>query len=58
MIESTIGKGFDYDKHGNNRQVLAAMKERMSLAGGTCSISSEVGQGTSVQICIAILIDL
>ncbi len=44
------GKGFDYEQHGQQSSGLAAMKERMILVGGTCSITSTESQGTLVCI--------
>jgi signal transduction histidine kinase len=44
------GKGFDLEQYGESSSGLAAMKERMILVGGTCSISSKEGQGTTVQL--------
>ncbi len=45
-----LGKGFNvYDKIKTSPG-LAAMKERMQLVGGDCTIVSIMGEGTSVTI--------
>lgn len=44
-----FGKGFQPMDHRDSSG-LAAMKERMLLAGGQCVISSKIGEGTSVEI--------
>ncbi|MFC3883496.1 sensor histidine kinase [Bacillus songklensis] len=44
------GKGFDVEKALNKSSGLAAMKERMNLAGGKCLITSKLGEGTSIEI--------
>lgn len=46
------GKGFNVEEKLdiNHSSGLEAMKERMSLAGGECLISSAIGKGTSVEI--------
>jgi two-component system sensor histidine kinase NreB len=47
-----FGKGFQMEDHDYNNQSsgLAAMKERMLLTGGQCTISSKIGEGTSIDI--------
>ncbi|HJV32364.1 MAG TPA: ATP-binding protein, partial [Bacillales bacterium] len=47
-----FGQGFLMDEHTGNFQSsgLAAMKERMLLSGGECTISSKIGEGTSIEI--------
>jgi signal transduction histidine kinase len=47
-----FGRGFLLEEHAGNIQLsgLAAMKERMLLAGGECIISSKIGEGTSIEI--------
>ncbi|PLR76858.1 two-component sensor histidine kinase [Bacillus sp. V3-13] len=47
---SDAGKGFDVEKAMNQSSGLAAMNERMILAGGKCHISSTVGKGTMIRI--------
>lgn len=47
---SDSGKGFEVDKNMTITSGLAAMKERMSLAGGHCYISSNIGEGTLITI--------
>jgi two-component system sensor histidine kinase NreB len=46
-----FGKGFNCSDtcHGN-ASGLAAIKERMHQAGGDCTISSKIGEGTTVEI--------
>jgi len=46
------GKGFQLEEHQENSRSLgiAAMKERMLLAGGLCQISSKIGEGTSIEL--------
>ncbi|WHY87413.1 sensor histidine kinase [Neobacillus novalis] len=47
-----FGKGFHQAEHGGNNQSsgIAAMKERMLLTGGQCTISSKIGEGTSIEL--------
>jgi signal transduction histidine kinase len=47
-----FGSGFilDENTYKNQSSGLAAMKERMLLAGGDCIISSKIGEGTSIEI--------
>lgn len=47
-----FGKGFAVEETTleSRSSGLAAMKERMHLVGGTCSISSEIGAGTTIEI--------
>jgi signal transduction histidine kinase len=47
-----FGSGFILDENTckNQSSGLAAMKERMLLAGGDCIISSKIGEGTSIEI--------
>ncbi|WML42924.1 ATP-binding protein [Neobacillus sp. PS3-40] len=47
-----FGRGFLIEEHVGNLQTsgLAAMKERMHLAGGDCIISSKIGEGTSIEL--------
>ncbi|MEH7335351.1 histidine kinase [Neobacillus drentensis] len=47
-----FGKGFQpvEPKEHTFSSGLAAMKERMYLTGGECTISSKIGEGTSIQI--------
>ncbi|PLR83614.1 two-component sensor histidine kinase [Bacillus canaveralius] len=47
---SDAGKGFDVKKAINQSSGLAAMHERMILAGGQCHISSAIGKGTTIRI--------
>lgn len=50
MVIEDDGKGFAYDAHGKQSSGLAAMKERMYLVGGTCQISSTMGEGTIIRV--------
>jgi len=47
-----FGKGFHQEELSKNPYALgiAAMKERMLLTGGTFTISSKIGKGTSIEI--------
>ncbi len=47
-----FGKGFQLDEQNdiNYSSGLAAMKERMLLTGGQCTISSKIGEGTSIEL--------
>ncbi|MBU8917946.1 sensor histidine kinase [Bacillus sp. FJAT-29953] len=47
-----FGKGFQPEEFQGNEPSsgLAAMKERMLLIGGKCVISSNIGEGTSIEI--------
>lgn len=47
-----FGKGFNLDESAIPFQSsgLAAMKERMLLAGGNCHISSTIGEGTLIEL--------
>lgn len=51
-----FGKGFQPEKHADSHQFsgLAAMRERMHLTGGHCTISSKIGEGTSIEISLPI----
>ncbi|ETI70597.1 sensor histidine kinase [Neobacillus vireti] len=46
------GKGFQPDEQEDSIQSsgLAAMQERMLLTGGQCTISSKIGEGTSIEL--------
>lgn len=46
------GKGFhpEYNEKKYQSSGIAAMKERMLLAGGQCVISSKIGEGTSIEV--------
>ncbi|WP_160723893.1 sensor histidine kinase [Bacillus sp. USDA818B3_A] len=48
------GKGFQLDEHEESPQSsgIAIMKERMHLTGGKCSISSKIGEGTSIELIV------
>lgn len=49
-IEDT-GPGFDVQTlHGNGGLGLRSMQERAWLAGGTCSITSQPGRGTRIEV--------
>jgi signal transduction histidine kinase len=48
IIIKDYGKGFELTERQSFG--IAAMKERMFLIGGTCVISSKVGEGTSIEI--------
>ena len=50
MIIEDHGKGFDYEQQGKQSSGLEAMKERMYLVGGTCQVSSAIGEGTIVRV--------
>jgi two-component system sensor histidine kinase NreB len=50
MIIEDHGKGFDYEQQGKQSSGLEAMKERMYLVGGTCQVSSAIGEGTMVRV--------
>lgn len=50
MVIADDGKGFDYDEQRRQSSGLAAMKERMYLVGGTCQISSTLGEGTIIRV--------
>ncbi|MED3562972.1 sensor histidine kinase [Bacillus xiapuensis] len=47
-----FGRGFQPEEHEITSPLsgIAAMKERMLLTGGQCSISSKIGEGTSIEI--------
>jgi signal transduction histidine kinase len=47
-----FGSGFQPEVHERNEHSsgLAAMKERMLLTGGLCSISSKIGEGTMIEL--------
>lgn len=47
-----FGKGFQHVEQGDSNQSsgIAAMKERMLLTGGQCTISSKIGEGTSIEL--------
>lgn len=46
-----FGKGFQLDQIKTDQSSgLAAMKERMLLTGGDCTISSTIGEGTSIEL--------
>jgi two-component system sensor histidine kinase NreB len=47
-----FGKGFQQVEHGDSNQSsgIAAMKERMLLTGGQCTISSKIGEGTFIEL--------
>ncbi|MFS1516688.1 sensor histidine kinase [Bacillus sp. SCS-151] len=44
------GKGFDVNTGMKKSTGLAAMIERLVLIGGTCTITSNIGEGTSIDI--------
>jgi signal transduction histidine kinase len=52
IIIKDFGQGFNLEESlkPDHSSGLAAMKERMHLAGGDCSISSTIGEGTSIEI--------
>ncbi|MDP4083361.1 MAG: histidine kinase [Bacillota bacterium] len=47
-----FGRGFQINEQQTEHSFfgIAAMKERMLLAGGECIISSKIGEGTSIEI--------
>ncbi|OCA83356.1 two-component sensor histidine kinase [Bacillus sp. FJAT-27225] len=49
-----FGKGFEFNQgvHPFKTSGLAAMKERMLLAGGDCRISSTIGEGTRIELAL------
>jgi signal transduction histidine kinase len=51
-----FGKGFELagDMQPAKTSGLAAMKERMLLAGGDCTISSTIGEGTRIELTLPI----
>lgn len=46
------GRGFDPDALPDDRFGLVGMNERARLMGGTLSLSSEAGEGTTLSVCI------
>ncbi|MBU8878025.1 sensor histidine kinase [Bacillus sp. FJAT-29790] len=44
------GKGFDVEKGMNQSTGLAAMRERMHLIGGKWTLSSKIGEGTTIKL--------
>jgi signal transduction histidine kinase len=50
IVIADEGKGFIISDKINHSSGLAAMKERMFLAGGDCIIASALGKGTAVTI--------
>lgn len=51
-----FGKGFQYEDVDKSSG-LAAMKERMLLTGGRCTISSKIGEGTLVELSLPLTVD-
>jgi signal transduction histidine kinase len=53
IVITDYGKGFEL----SNIQSfgIAAMKERMFLIGGTCVVSSKVGEGTAIEISLPMM---
>lgn len=49
IVIKDYGKGFQTEEYQHSPG-LAAMKERMHLAGGECIISSKIGKGTIIQV--------
>ncbi|MED4227384.1 sensor histidine kinase [Neobacillus cucumis] len=47
-----FGRGFKLEEHEDSHHSsgLAVMKERMLLTGGKCTISSKIGEGTSIEL--------
>ena len=47
-----FGKGFELEERSKQNPLsgLAAMRERMLLAGGDCCISSKIGGGTEIEL--------
>ncbi|MFK9095140.1 sensor histidine kinase [Bacillus salipaludis] len=47
-----FGQGFQLEEHNDQHHSsgIAAMKERMLLTGGQCTISSKIGEGTSIEL--------
>ncbi|MCQ6274366.1 sensor histidine kinase [Bacillus sp. V3B] len=56
MLIEDGGKGFDYDEQWKQSSGLAAMKERMYLVGGTCRVSSTMGEGTMIRVSLPLKI--
>ncbi|MGJ7919358.1 sensor histidine kinase [Neobacillus sp. LXY-4] len=54
IMITDFGKGFNLYDNENSASGLAAMKERMGLAGGDCTITSSIGEGTTVHILLPI----
>ncbi|RHW41509.1 sensor histidine kinase [Neobacillus notoginsengisoli] len=52
VVIKDFGQGFDLEDSPQTYQSsgLAAMKERMLLAGGNCHISSTIGEGTLIEL--------
>jgi len=44
-----FGKGFDVESAMDHSPGLASMIERMGLIGGSCTISSQIQEGTSIE---------
>jgi signal transduction histidine kinase len=49
LIIRDFGQGFKLEEVDNTLGI-SAMKERMHLTGGDCTISSTIGEGTSIEI--------
>lgn len=49
-----LGIGFDVKEITNPSPGLSAMKERMHIVGGDCSVTSNIGEGTTVKILLSI----
>jgi signal transduction histidine kinase len=52
-----FGRGFQQDENDiiNPSSGIAAMKERMLLTGGQCTISSKIGEGTSIVLALPLV---
>ncbi len=52
-----FGSGFQADELSGEKSFsgLAAMKERMLLAGGHCHITSKIGEGTSIELSLPLI---
>ncbi|SMQ65448.1 two-component system, NarL family, sensor histidine kinase NreB [Bacillus sp. OV166] len=52
-----FGRGFQQDENNfiNPSSGIAGMKERMLLTGGQCTISSKIGEGTSIVLALPLV---
>ncbi len=51
------GKGFQPEDFEQHSLGLEAMKERMLLTGGRCTISSKIGEGTQIKLSLPLMGD-
>jgi signal transduction histidine kinase len=58
MVISDNGIGFDAEKAALNETLgILGMRERTAMMGGTYEVNSTPGQGTTVQVCIPLVIN-